>query len=80
MDLFSFRKIFCDFTNKYTIKRMTLTFSCRRLYERGSRWDRIECNMTSEEPFSDDIMRAVNSTLQRVPSIADTPINGNDYY
>ena len=54
---------------------MTLTFPCRRLRERSARLDRIECIMTSEEPFSDDIMTAVNNTLQRVPSTTDTPID-----
>ena len=53
---------------------LTLTFPCRRLHDGEARWDRIECNMTSDEPFSDDIMRAVNSTLQIVPSINDSPI------
>ena len=55
----------------YPIECMTLMIPCRGLSER------IECNMTSEEPFSDDTMTALSSVLLR--SVTDTPINGNDY-
>ena len=58
----------------YSIECMTLMIPCSGLSER------IECNMTSEETFSDDIMTAVSNVLQRLRSVTDTPINGNEYY
>ena len=49
--------------NCYPIEHMTLMISCRRLHERGARLDRIECNITSEVPFSDAIMTDVRSAM-----------------
>lgn len=60
------------FYSCYSIECMTLMIPCSGLSER------IECKMTSKEPFSDDIMTAVSSALQRLCSVTDTPINCND--
>ena len=55
----------------YLIERMAIMFPCRRLHERSARLDRIECNITSEVPFSDATMTAVSSAL---PFTTDSPI------
>ena len=65
---------YTTFYSCYSIEHMTLMIPCSGLSER------IECNMTSEETFSDDIMTAVSNVLQRLRSVTDTPINGNEYY
>ena len=48
-----------------------LMFLCRRLHERRASLDRIECNITSEVPFSDATMTAVSSAI---PFTTGSPI------